>query len=242
MLKRLALQMWSVKDYSEKDFLGTIEKVAKMGYTGVEFAGFYDTSAKDVKKKLDELGIEGLSAHVGYDELVNNLDYQIECLNTLNAKHIVCPGAEINNTENALRCAEQFNKIGEKCSKNGLIFAYHNHEFEFVKDNGKYPMDVLYDNVDTKYVKQQPDVFWIEYAGIDSIEYVSKHMDRISSIHLKQLLDMDSKRNVNAGDGIIDFAKIIDIAKDTDYIYEQEEYEEDVLECMRKSADFLISK
>ena len=235
MLNKLSAQLWSVQDYTSKDFFGTLEEIAKIGYTGVEFAGYKDILAKDVDKKLKELNLFALSAHVGLNSLKENLDAELEYLNTLGAKYIVCPHAEINTVDSALKHAELFNKIGEQSAKAGLIFAYHNHAHEFKMDNGKYPIDVLFNNTDLRYVKQQPDVFWVAYAGFDVNEYMKKNISRCPVIHLKQLENNETKRNVDAGSGIIDFKYMIDLAKDTDFVYEQEEFIGTSLENMEKS-------
>lgn len=242
MLNKLSAQLWSVQDYTSKDFFGTLEKIAEIGYTGVEFAGYKDITAKDMNKKLKELNLIALSAHIGLDSLKENLDAELEYLSTLGAKYIVCPYAEINSVESALEHAEIFNKIGEESAKAGLIFAYHNHAHEFKMDNGQYPIDVLFNNTDLRYVKQQPDVFWIAYAGLDVNEYMKKNISRCPVIHLKQLENNETKRNVDAGSGIIDFKYMIDLAQDTDFVYEQEEFIGTSLENMEKSFKTIMKK
>lgn len=236
---KINLQLWSVKDDTAADFFGTLEKVAKMGYTGVEFAGFGGIAAEDMKKKLDELELEGVSAHVPYDQLTNHLEETIAYLKTIGASFIVCPGAEVNSVENAKKIAAEFNRIGKICKENGLRFGYHNHDFEFKMDNGQYPLEVLFENVDPEYVIQQPDVFWVQYAGLDAVEYVRKNKDRCPIIHLKQIRGKD---NVDAQDGTIDFAEIKKICSDAVFVYEQEEYPTGTpLECVAHSAEHLTA-
>jgi sugar phosphate isomerase/epimerase len=237
-MNKVNAQLWSVRDYTEKDFFGTLEKLSKMGYIGVEFAGYSDISAKDMKNKLDELQLKGLSAHIGIDLLKNNLEKEIEYLNTLGAKYIVCPAAEIKTVDSAMEYSELFNKIGEKCFENGLIFGYHNHAFEFELDNGKYPLEVLFENVNPKFVKQQPDLYWVAYAGLDPIEYITKNANRCPIIHLKQIENMETKTNVDAASGIIDFQKVMKIAPKSDLVYEQEHYIGTSMEDMEKSIKF----
>ena len=195
-----------------------------------------------MNKKLKELNLIALSAHVGIDKLKDNLDAEIEYLNTLGAKYIVCPYAEINTIESALEHAELFNKIGEKSAKAGLTFAYHNHAHEFKLDNGQYPLDVLFNNTDLKYVKQQPDVFWVAYAGLDVNEYMKKNISRCPAIHLKQLENKVTKRNVDAGSGIIDFKYLIDLSPNADFIYEQEEFVGTSLDNMKKSFKDIMNR
>lgn len=241
MTRKISAQLWSVQDYTRKDFFGTLESLAKFGYTGVEFAGYGDIKAQEMKKKLDDLNLIALSAHVGIDALTTQLDAQIEYLLTVGSKYIVCPGAEVNSIENALKYAEIFNKIGEKTAQAGLTFAYHNHDYEFKLDQGHYPLEVLFDNVDRQFVKQQPDVFWVAYAGLDASAYLTKNIGRCPIIHLKQLENMTTKRNVNAGDGILDFKYLMDLSPTTDFVYEQEEYESDSLESMKLSIEAMVN-
>jgi len=242
MLNKLSAQLWSVQDYTSKDFFGTLEEISKIGYTGVEFAGYNDISAVDMNKKLKELNLTALSAHIGIDKLKSNLDSEIEYLLTLGAKYIVCPHAEINTIESALEHAEIFNKIGEKSASAGLTFAYHNHAHEFKMDKGQYPLEVLFNNTDIRYVKQQPDVFWIAYAGLNVNEYMKKNISRCPVIHLKQLENKITKKNVDAGSGIIDFKYIIELSNDTNFVYEQEEFVGTSMENMKKSFQFIMGK
>ena len=237
-MKELYAQLWSVRDYTEKDFFGTLEALAKMGYSGVEFAGYRDIPAADMKKKLDELGMKGISAHIGTDLLKDHLDREIEYLNTLGAKYIVCPWAEIKTVDNAIEYSELFNKIGEKCYNSGLTFAYHNHAHEFETDNGKYPLEVLFENVDSKFVKQQPDLYWVAYAGLDPISYITKNADRCPIIHLKQIENFETKTNVDAASGMIDFKKVMEIASKSDFVYEQEHFVGTSMKNMEKSIKY----
>lgn len=242
MKNQLSAQLWSVKDYTGKDFFGTLEKIAQIGYTGVEFAGYGGIAAKDMKSKLDELNLAAISSHVDFDKLKQNLDYEMEYLLKVGAKYIVCPSAKINNIESALEHADIFNKIGEKCKDAGLIFAYHNHAYEFKEDQGKLPLDVLFENTSAEYVKQQPDVFWVAYSGIDVFDYLKKNISRCPMIHLKQIENNETKRNVDAGSGIIDFKYMMDLAPSAEFIYEQEEFIGTSIDNMKKSFDFIMNR
>ena len=68
----LGLQLYSIRDFIEKDFLGTLKKVKEMGYEGVEFAGLFGKSAAEVKSMLAESGLVGISAHVPIEELLGD--------------------------------------------------------------------------------------------------------------------------------------------------------------------------
>src|SRR5690625_7233960 len=88
-MEAIGLQLWSVKEEIEKDLLGTLEKVARMGYKGVQFAGFFNHSAKDVKAKMDELGIHPMGAHVQIDLLQNELEQTLRYQEEIGNYHII---------------------------------------------------------------------------------------------------------------------------------------------------------
>lgn len=239
MNMKINLQLWSIKDDTNENFFGALEQVAAMGYDGVEFAGFGGISAEDMKKKLDELHLEGVSAHLSYDEVTKNLDANIAYLKTIGAKFIVCPWAEIRDTKSATEIAAVFNEVGKKCKENGLTFCYHNHDHEFKADtDGKYPMDVLAENTNPEYVTLQPDVFWVKYAGVDPYAYLEKNKAICPMLHFKQIAE-NNHDNVDAQDGILDFKKMAEICPDAVYVYEQEEYPGATpMECVAHSAKY----
>jgi len=230
--------MWSVKDYAEKDYFGTLEKLAKMGYTGIEFAGYYGISKEDMKKKLDELGMVVISSHVGVAALKDNLDGEIEYLSYLGAKYIICPWSDMDTVEKALELAPFFNEVGKKVKEAGMVFGYHNHAHEFKLDDGKYPLTVMFENTDSDLVKMQPDLFWVAYAGLDALKYLEENKDRCPIVHLKQIKDIESKENVTAPSGIIDFKKAMEIASGADFVYEQEHFTTTSLEEVEISMNY----
>ncbi|MEG1427977.1 MAG: hypothetical protein RSC76_09840, partial [Oscillospiraceae bacterium] len=146
---------------------------------------------------------------------------------------------KITTVEIALEYAKKFNEIGKKCKAEGLIFGYHNHDHELVLDNGQYPLEVLFENVDPNYVVQEPDIFWVEYAGLNAMEYLTRNKGRCPIIHLKQIRGKD---NVDAQDGTIDFKAVYQLCPEAVFVYEQEEYPTGTpLQCVARSAKYLLS-
>jgi len=238
-MEKINVQLWSVKDQLNDDFLGTLKALAKMGFTGVEFAGYYDRSAKEMKTILDDFGLAAVSSHVGIGLLEEGLEREIEYLCEVGASFIVCPAAPIETCESAKEFAAKFNLFGEKAKASGLTFGYHNHAFEFAAAEAELPMDVLLANTCPDLVSFQPDVFWVAYAGLDPYAYLEKHLSRCKAVHLKQILDATSKTNVEAHRGSISFGKIRDLTPASTFIYEQEAFSIPVMEAMSQSAEFL---
>src|ERR1700730_5562449 len=110
----IALQLYSIKELTEADFIGTLEKVAKIGYDGVEFAGYFNTSAKDLKKVLNDLGLKAAGSHVGIEALTSDLELSIAYALEIESPYIICPGIPDemrSNKDDYLKTADLFNKI-----------------------------------------------------------------------------------------------------------------------------------
>jgi len=214
-----ALQLWSINTELEKDFYGTLEKVAQMGYIGVEFAGYGGKDATELKEKLDEYGLTAVGSHIPLDRLKNNLQEEIEYNLAIGNEHLICPWAKLESYADVIELADSLNDIACRLKKYGLKIAYHNHEHEFKKIGKEYILDLLIEN--TADVALEIDVFWVKYAGIDPVEYIKKCGKQALFIHLKQMCI--DKKNVDFSDGIIDMVEIVKASKYAKYfIIEQE--------------------
>lgn len=182
-MDKVFLQVYSIREAVEKDFVGSIEKIAKIGYAGVEFAGQYGgLDAKDMNKLLGDNGLECISAHIGLDQAEKSIDYIAE----LGGRYIICPNARFHDYDGAMKTAEALNRIGEACKKSGLKYGYHNHTGEFAKTGDKYLLEVLMDNTDPSSVIFQLDVGWCVTAGVNAVEFIKKHAGRFELIHAKE--------------------------------------------------------
>ncbi len=247
-MKNLGLQLYSVKELAQKDFIGTLKEVAEVGYDGVEFAGFFNTPAKELKKALDDLNLTPCGSHTGIDLLQNSLDEVIEYNLEIGNRYIVCPGIPPHMRDSAdayKRLGELFNRIGQRCKQHGIQFAYHNHAFEFEKFDGEYGLDILMSNTDPELVHLELDTFWVEYCGLKSVDFMRKYPQQCSSlIHIKDLKSTDKKVSTAIGSGIMDFVEIVRVGKELGikwYIVEQEEFEIPQLESIRQSLNYMRS-
>ena len=86
------LQMYSVRDLTKTDMRSALQQVAAMGYSFVEFAGFMDNSAEDVKSWLDEFGLRVSGTHTPLAELEDDvLDATIAYHKTIGCTDIIIP-------------------------------------------------------------------------------------------------------------------------------------------------------
>ncbi|WP_217424721.1 sugar phosphate isomerase/epimerase [Halobacillus sp. Marseille-Q1614] len=234
-----------MKEYTEKDFIGTLEKVAQAGYDGVEFAGYFNTTSQDLKKALNNLGLNAAGSHIAIEDLEQNLEAMIEYSLNIESPYIICPGlpeSYRNSADAYKRTAEQFNRIGEKCRERGLLFGYHNHHVEFEKYDGEYGLDILADHTGEENLFLELDTYWAEICGIKSVDLIEKYKQRLKILHIKDMNNFEEKRNVEIGSGAMDFKKIIRAGKAQQvewYTVEQEEFDKDPLTSIQESYQYL---
>ena len=244
ILKEFGLQLFSVRDYTEKDFIGTLEKIAEMGYTSVEFAGFGDIPAKEMRAALDRLGLVSLGSHSGLDRLTgDNLKREVEYNAQIGSQYVICPWAPMENRDDVLRLCETLAAASEAVCAAGMKLGYHNHNQEFGKDGDSYYFDIMMDTLSPDQLIMELDVFWSEYAGIDTKAYIRKYGPRCEIIHMKQIENHETKKNVELPRGMIDFAELTKFAADCGakhFIVEQEAYASDSMESAKENADYLL--
>ncbi len=243
LLKDIGLQLYSLRDETKKDYIGTIEKVARMGYTGVEFAGYGGLKPAEMAQLLRDNGLKACGSHFG--ELPKNekaLDAEIEMALATGYKYLVCPFHKMEKRADALRLADIMNETAAKLRPHGLRLGYHNHAHEFMVCEGEILMETLLKNTEPD-IFAEFDVFWVAYAGYDPVRFIRKYAGRQPLMHLKEL-GPDRKANVECRTGILDFEAIIKAgieAGTEHFIIEQEEYTLPPLESCKVSLDNLKS-
>ena len=242
LLKEVGLQLYSLHEYTEKDFCGTVEKVAQMGYKGVEFAGYGGLKPEQVVKLLKDTGLTAYGSHIGgLPKTDAELDAEIEMNLAVGSKYLICPWQDMETRDDALRFAEVMNRTADRLRPHGLRLGYHNHDFEFRVDQGEILLDTVLQNV-AEDVFVEFDVFWVAYAGHDPLRFIKKYAGRQPLMHLKELA-ADRKANVEIGAGILDFDAIIRAGMDAGverFIIEQEEYTLPQLESCERSLKNLL--
>ena len=224
----IGLQLYTVRDFMEKDPLATLAKVAQIGYNSVENATytgtekFYGMDAVTYKKVLINNGLVSLSGHYRLGEEMNKgavvngtilHDWQkaIDDASAVGLKYMVCAylsDQERGSLDHYKQLADIFNKAAEACNKSGIQFCYHNHNFEFEVQNGVFPYDILLDRTDKDLVKMEMDLYWIKKAGQDPLAMFQKHPGRFPLWHVKDMSKEADQSFAEVGNGIIDFKTI----------------------------------
>ncbi len=223
----LGLQLYSVREQLPKDYEGTLQQIAALGYKEVEAAGFFGHDATQVSAAMKNAGLRCVSAHYAYDNLHPQLDAIIEFGNKLGLEYIICsfPGKDPSHAAEKTGSrfsfslqdwrwnADQFNRIGEQVNKAGMKFGYHNHFMEFPPSDGVVPYDELLRLTDPAKVTMEMDCGWVVVGGRRPEEYLQKYPTRFSMLHVKDFKDLPAKGDkapapAELGTGSIDYKPI----------------------------------
>jgi sugar phosphate isomerase/epimerase len=205
---RIGVQLYSVRDRMEKDFTGTLEGVAKIGFEEVEFAGYFNHSPEDVRALLDRLGLRSPSSHIGLDQLQKDLAGEVKIAKTIGHEYITVPALIPPLVGKVApdywpKTAAEFNRIARALKDDGLGFAYHNHSFEFEKlPDGRTGYDVLLAETDPALVKFELDLLWATVAGQDPVAMFQRAPGRFVMWHVKDVKGLgEARRIATTGEG-----------------------------------------
>ena len=184
----VAVQVYSVRDDAKADLRGTLEKIKEMGYDGVEFAGLYGYAPADIKKMCEEIGLVPISAHVPYLDMMGAPRGILKKYAEIGCKYVAVPYLSADYRPeggNFGEVIENVKMLGKVAKELGMQMLYHNHDFEFLKIDGKYALDILYDEVPAEYLQTELDTCWVNVGGENPSEYILKYTGRAPVVHLK---------------------------------------------------------
>lgn len=250
-LDQFGIQLYTLRDEMPKDPKGVLKSIADFGYKQIEgyehnkMGIFWDMGHLEFKKYLDELGLSFVSTHC---EITEDFETKAAQAAEIGMKYLICPwiGAQ-ESMDDWKRIADQFNECGDICAKNGIRFAYHNHEYTFEELEGVIPQDYLLENVNPETTDFELDMYWVVVAGVDPIEYLKKYPNRFRLCHVKDRIKGtptgEGGTSTTLGTGDIDYAKILKVAKEQGmeyYILEQERYDNTTpLDAAKTGAEYL---
>ena len=248
-MKKIGLQMYSLRQYTNDNLIGTLKDVAGIGVKGIEFAGYFGHSAKELKAVLADLGLAPAGSHIGWHMLegeAGGLNAVIDYSAELCEPYIICPGLPHAMTDSRsawLNTAEQFNRIGEQVAKAGMKFAFHNHSSEFEEFDGEFGLSILFNNTDPKYVRMELDTCWCDVTGkVKSVDFMKQHAAHLELLHIKEITAIGDPTAKAIGQGAMDFKAICDLGKElgvTWYTIEHEGDEGNSLQIIAQGVKYL---
>jgi sugar phosphate isomerase/epimerase len=241
LIKEFGIQLYSVRhEIEQMGFAAVLEKLAAVGYTGVEFAGYGGLEAAEMFSLLQKYGLKAFGAHIGLDRLEQAFDEEIAYHKVLGSEFIVIPSAPFGNAEEVRQTAARLSKLTSKVKDRGFRFAFHNHGVEFERDGDRTRIENMMELASE--VEVQLDVFWSHSMGADSEAFIKKHAGRVTSLHIKQI--GASGESVDLGDGVIDFKALIQTGLNNGvgcFIHEQEEFSGDPFEGLENGYKHIMN-
>lgn len=226
-LSRIGVQLYTVRERMKVSLEQTLEQVARIGYKEVEFAGYFDRPAKQIRAILDANGLSSPSAHsASMPAIRTRFPQVIDDAAVLGHRYVICasiPRREMT-ADGYKRVAEEFNRAGEQAAKSGIKVGFHNHSDDMGPLGATTGFDILLAGTDPKVTSHQLDLFWTVKGGKDPLDYFARYPGRFYSVHVK---DMDAKgAMVDVGAGQLPFAKYFARGKAegvTHYFYEHDD-------------------
>ena len=236
--KYIGLQLYTVREAMTKDPAGTLAQLAKIGYNSVEGATytgsqkFYGMAPKEFAALLKQNGLIMPSSHYRLGEeqvddapvlgtMLHGWDRAVDDAADAGVKYMVCSSlrpTERGTLDRYKYAVEQLNKAGERCNKAGVQLCYHNHDFEFVAQDGQLPYDLLL-TTDPTLMKMELDLYWVAKAGRDPLELFKQHPGRFPLWHVKDMDRTEKRFFTEVGNGSIDFKRIFGHSKEAGLQY-----------------------
>jgi len=207
----IAVQLYSVRNAADRDLAGTLEAIAKMGYDGVEFAGYYGKNIGDIRKMLDDNGLKCAGTHTGLGEFRNNFDRTVEIHKTLGTKFMIVPGGlnqYYTNVDTIKGIADEFNQLAERAKAEDLYIGYHAHGYDAVKVDGVEAWERFFGATIPEVVMQM-DVGNYLGGGGDPYRQIGLFPGRSKTVHIKEA----GQGHPIVGSGTVDWKRIFELSE-----------------------------
>lgn len=243
---KIGLILYTIRDILNADPRGTLEKVAAMGYKNVELAGIPGgLSPEQFKQILDDCGLTCFSAHVGIDEMRNDMEGVIARAKLFGQKYVVLPWVSQDFYAEgwAKAATETMLPVAKQLKEAGLQFCYHNHAFEFEKEGDQTGWEVLWNAADPAYIHAELDAYWVATGGDDPAEWITKLSGRVPMVHWKDMGLGEDKRFEEVGQGRLDWHSILAACREAGTEWctvEMDITPNEPLHSIKVSRDFMV--
>jgi sugar phosphate isomerase/epimerase len=207
----IGVQLYSVRNDFAKDVPGALAGIKKIGYEGVEFAGYanYGNNAAGLRKLLDDNGLRACGSHIqgGLPALQGDgFARETEFNKILGNDKLIIASGNARTVDDWSRFADGFSALAEKLKPFQMRIGYHNHTGEFLPVDGQIPEYIFFD-------KASPDVFvqldigHCAHGGGDPVAVIKKYAGRLLSVHVKDWVPATGSDIV--GEGIVKWDEVL---------------------------------
>jgi sugar phosphate isomerase/epimerase len=246
-LRRVGIQLYSLRDDARRDLERTIADIAAIGYKDVELLGSmnnFDMPPARLRAILDRNGLRAPSTHVSGNAL-DDLDRQLDDARTLGHQYLILASLPISgprSVDDYRHWADRLNESGRRARERDVWIGFHNHANDLTPIGGVVPYDVLLERTDPSIVRMQLDTGNLPMAGRDPHEYMERFGTRYWLFHIKDVPRLGAANDVELGTGAIDFKRLlasIDRIDEKHLFVEQETYPGTPLESMRRDFRYV---
>jgi sugar phosphate isomerase/epimerase len=235
----VGLQLYSVREQCAKDLPGVLAAVAKIGYKGVEFAGYHGRKAKELRKMLDDNGLVACGTHTPYETILPaKLKETIQFNRTIGNKFLIVPWMEAKSKAEWLEKAKLFNQVADEVEPAGQFVGYHAHAHDFQKFEGVSAWDLFFGNTKPSVIMQL-DTSNCRDGGADPLEVLKKYPGRARSLHIKA---SGGGPDAVIGEDKIDWPAVFEFCETkgkTEWYVLEHESGKDPLEAVKRSYEAL---
>jgi sugar phosphate isomerase/epimerase len=242
---RIGLQLYSVLGFKPEETPKIAEKLAAMGYEGIEFLKYNTLPVKELRKKLDSLGMVSSGTHISYESLINELDDVLRYCNEIGESYIVLPRLPepMRNAGGCKKAFESLSPAAERIRQNGLKLVFHHHEWEVLPGtDGKTAMDIMAEILPVELLAFQAEIYCLESAGVDPLGFIKKYKDRCVSVHISDKKSKQDPAYTELGRGIIALEPIVNLCEEIGidwYNVEQETYDGGIFASLKENCAYL---
>ncbi|HYU52137.1 MAG TPA: sugar phosphate isomerase/epimerase [Gemmatimonadaceae bacterium] len=246
-LKKVGIQLYTLRDDARRDLEGTLVSIAQAGYKEVELLSSmnnFGMAPARLRAILDRNGLVAPSTHVE-PGIFENLDREIDNAKILGHQYLIVaslPDADRLGLDDYRRWADRFNEAGARALRSGMRVGFHDEAWDFRVINGTTPYDVFVERTDPSVVALQLDTGNAAVGGKDPLEYMKRYGKRYSLFHIKDAPSLGADHDTELGKGIIDFRRLLGMIDriDEKHLYvEQESYPGAPLDSVRRDFAYI---
>jgi sugar phosphate isomerase/epimerase len=248
--KPLSVQLYTLRNVLPKDPEGVIKSIAEIGYREAEVLETH------IDQIMPIVRANGMTAPSGHFALQTGAAWEasVQKAKKHGLKYVIMPYVMPNargGPDVFRKLADDMNRAGEVCAKEGIQYCYHNHAFEFAGKEGERPWDILMERWDKNLVHLEVDLFWVSVAGLVPSDFLRRYAGRVPLVHLKdkafgtpvqftEVVPPYAFREV--GTGMLDFPLILracEVAGVKHYVVEQDQTTGNPVDSLRLSYNNL---
>lgn len=250
---QIALQLYTLRDHcrTRDAFVATCRRVAEIGYQAVQVSGIDRAilPERELAAVCRDHALTICASHEASDEILARPDAVVRRLRDLGCKFTAYPfPRDIDfSSETAVRqLIAQLEAAGKVLHDAGLVLAYHNHQIEFRRLDGRIILERIFAETTPHHLMAELDTYWVQYGGGNPTAWCRRLAGRLPLIHLKDLR-INAENQIEfaeVGAGNLDIPEIIGAADEAGcewFIVEQDQCPGDAFASVEQSFRYLVS-